>query len=107
MTASQFKTAPSPFQADSTPSGKCGFTLMNNQVGVVVAQVCDQLPNVKVTPLPSMIRVDAVGRMDVVYDDVSEALGGEPGGCHSDDDRIVAGEHHVDDDHGQQRTELI
>ena len=26
-----------------------------------------------------MIRVDAVGRMDVVYDEVSEALGEEPG----------------------------
>jgi propane monooxygenase coupling protein len=74
-----FKTAESPFKSDNTASNMCGFTLMNNQVGVVVAQVCDQLPNVTVTPLPSMIRVDAVGRMDVVYDDVSEALGEEPG----------------------------
>ena len=74
-----FKTAESPFKADNTASNRCGFTLMNNQVGVVVAQVCDQLPNVQVTPLPSMIRVDATGRMDVVYDDVSEALGEEPG----------------------------
>ena len=74
-----FKTAESPFKADNTASNRCGFTLMNNQVGVVVAQVCDQLPNVQLTPLPSMIRVDATGRMDVVYDDVSEALGEEPG----------------------------
>ena len=74
-----FKTAESPYKSDNTASNMCGFTLMNNQVGVVVAQVCDQLPNVTVTPLPSMIRVDAVGRMDVVYDDVSEALGEEPG----------------------------
>jgi propane monooxygenase coupling protein len=36
-------------------------------------------PNVRVTPLPSMIRVDAVNRMDVVYDEISEALGEEPG----------------------------
>ncbi len=37
-------------------------------------------PNVTVTwSLPSMIRVDAIGRMDVVYDEVSEALGEEPG----------------------------
>ncbi|MEJ7703610.1 MAG: MmoB/DmpM family protein [Geodermatophilaceae bacterium] len=28
-------------------------------------------------PLPSMIRVDAVGRMDFEYDDISEALGEE------------------------------
>ena len=75
----EFKTAESPFKADNTASNMCGFTLMNNQVGVVVAQVCDQLPNVTVTPLPSMIRIDAVGRMDLIYDDVSEALGEEPG----------------------------
>ena len=28
--------------------------------------------------LPSMIRVDCVGRMDFVYEDISEALGEEP-----------------------------
>jgi len=74
-----FKTAESPFKADKTASNKCGFTLMNNQVGVVVAQVMSTEPNVTVTYLPSMIRVDAIGRMDVVYDDVSEALGEEAG----------------------------
>ena len=75
----KFKTAESPFKSDNTASNKCGFTLMNNQVGVVVAQVMETKPNVRVTPLPSMIRVDATGRMDVVYDEVSEALGEEPG----------------------------
>jgi propane monooxygenase coupling protein len=74
-----FKTAESPFKADSTASNMCGFTLMNNQVGEVVAQVMATKPNVKVTPLPSMIRVDGVGRFDVVYDEISEALGEEPG----------------------------
>jgi len=74
-----FKTTESPFKSDSTASNRCGFTLMNNQVGAVVAQVMGTESNVTVTPLPSMIRVDAVGRMDVVYDEVSEALGEEPG----------------------------
>jgi propane monooxygenase coupling protein len=69
----------SPFKSDNTASNKCGFTLMNNQVGVVVADVMQGFDNVTVTPLPSMIRVDATGRMEVVYDDVSEALGEEPG----------------------------
>ena len=69
----------SPFKSNSTPSNKCGFTLMNNQVGEIVAQVMATKPNVTVMWLPSMMRVDAVGRMDVVYDDVSEALGEEPG----------------------------
>ena len=74
-----FKHPESPFKADNTASNRCGFTLMNNQVGAVIAQVMSTKPNVTVTPLPSMIRVDAVGRMDVVYDEVSEALGEEAG----------------------------
>ena len=74
-----FKSAESPYKSDNTASNMCGFTLMNNQVGAVVAQVMSTKPNVRVMPLPSMIRVDAVRRMDVVYDEVSEALGEEPG----------------------------
>ena len=72
-----FKVAESPFKANNTASNMCGFTLMNNQVGVVVADVMSTKPNVRVTPLPSMIRVDAVNRMDFVYADISEALGEE------------------------------
>lgn len=72
-------TASSPFKADKTASNMCGFTLMNNQVGEVVADVMRTKPNVKVTPLPSMIRVDALHRMDIVYDEISEALGEESG----------------------------
>jgi len=69
----------SPFKSDNTASNRCGFTLMNNQVGEVVAEVMGQKDNVTLTPLPSMIRVDAVGKMEVVYDEISEALGEEPG----------------------------
>ena len=79
MSTYTFPTVESPFKADSTASNRCGFTLMNNQVGVVVAQVMAGKDNVTVTPLPSMIRVDAVGKMEVVYDEISEALGEEPG----------------------------
>ena len=74
-----FKTSESPFKSDNTASNRCGFTLMNNQVGEVVAQVMSTKPNVRVTYLPSMMRVDAVGTMEVNYDEVSEALGEEPG----------------------------
>jgi propane monooxygenase coupling protein len=74
-----FKNSESPFKSDSTASGQCGFTLMNNQVGAVVAQVMRGKENVKVRFLPSMIRVDAVGTMVVDYDEISEALGEEPG----------------------------
>lgn len=76
---STFAIAESPFKSDPTASNRCGFTLMNNQVGVVVADVMREKDNVTVTPLPSMIRVDAIGRMEVVYDEVSEALGEEAG----------------------------
>jgi propane monooxygenase coupling protein len=74
-----FKTAESPFKSNNTASNMCGFTLMNNQVGVIVAEVMGRLPNVAITHLPSMIRVDAKGRMDVVYADVDEAAGEEDG----------------------------
>ena len=72
-------TTESPFKSDNTASNKCGVTLMNNQVGAVVAEVMTGQDNVTVTHLPSMIRVDAINRMDFVYDDISEALGEEPG----------------------------
>jgi len=74
-----FKTTQSPFKSDNTSSDRCGVTLMNNQVGVVVADVMRGKPGVTVMPLPSMIRVDAIHRMDFVYDEISEALGEEPG----------------------------
>jgi propane monooxygenase coupling protein len=74
-----YKTAESPYKSNHTASNMCGVTLMNNQIGAVVAQVMDKLPNVTIMRLPSMIRVDATGRMDFDYDDISEALGEEPG----------------------------
>ncbi len=67
----------SPFKADNTASNMCGFTLMNNQVGAVVAKVMEGKPNVKVMHLPSMIRVDATNKMEVVYAEIDEALGDE------------------------------
>jgi propane monooxygenase coupling protein len=73
------KEVPSPFKADSTSSNMCGFTLMNNQVGEVVAAVLATKPNVTVTWLPSMMRVDGIGRFDVVYSEIDEAAGEEPG----------------------------
>ncbi len=76
---SSFKTAESPYKADNTASNMCGFTLMNNQVGAIVAQVMGRQENVTITPLPSMIRVDAVGRMDLDYAEVDEAAGEEEG----------------------------
>ena len=74
-----FKTSESPYQSDNTASNRCGFTLMNNQVGALIAQVMATKDNVTVMPLPSMIRVDAVNRMDVVYSEMDDAAGEEEG----------------------------
>jgi propane monooxygenase coupling protein len=73
------KTAESPFKSNNTASNMCGFTLMNNQVGGLVADVMATKDNVEVTHLPSMIRVDAKNRMDVVYSEIDEAAGEEEG----------------------------
>jgi propane monooxygenase coupling protein len=73
------KTAESPFKANNTASNMCGFTLMNNQVGRLIAEVMETKDNVTVTHLPSMIRVDAKNRMDVVYSEIDEAAGEEEG----------------------------
>ena len=76
---SRFKTAESPFKSDNTASNMCGFTLMNNQVGALIAQVMETKDNVTVTPPPSMIRVDAERRMDLLYSELDEAAGEEDG----------------------------
>ena len=78
-TATTYATTESAFKSDNTPSNRCGITLMNNQVGAVVANVMRDKEGVTITPLPSMIRVDCIGRMDFVYDEISEALGEEEG----------------------------
>ncbi|MDT7725455.1 MAG: propane monooxygenase coupling protein [Actinomycetota bacterium] len=74
-----FKTSESPFKSNNTASNMCGFTLMNNQVGAIVAEVMGTKENVTIMPLPSMIRVDAKGRMDVIYAEIDEAAGEEEG----------------------------
>jgi propane monooxygenase coupling protein len=63
------------FASDRTSSNRTGVTLMNNQVGHVVAEVMRGKENVNVLELPSMIRVDGVGKVDFDYEEIAEALG--------------------------------
>ena len=63
------------FNADPTSSNRAGVTLMNNQVGYVVAQVMTGKPGVTVEELPSMIRVDGESRIDFDYAEIADALG--------------------------------
>jgi propane monooxygenase coupling protein len=65
------------FTSDPTSSNKTGVTLMNNQVGYVVANVMRGKENVTITELPSMIRVDGVNKVDFDYEEIAEALGWE------------------------------
>jgi len=65
----------SAFQADRTSSNRAGVTLMNNQVGYVVANVMRDKENVTITELPSMIRVDGVNKVDFDYEEIADALG--------------------------------
>ena len=63
------------FAENRTSSNMAGVTLMNNQVGHVVAEVMRSKEGVTVTDLPSMIRVDGVNRVDFPYAEMAEALG--------------------------------
>ena len=65
----------SEFVSDRTSSNRAGVTLMNNQVGYVVANVMRDKENVVITELPSMIRVDGVNKIDFDYEEIAEALG--------------------------------
>ncbi len=63
------------FKSDPTSSNMAGVTLMNNQVGHVVAEVMRGKSNVTVSELPSMIRVDGENQFDFNYEEMAEALG--------------------------------
>ena len=63
------------FAENRTASNMAGVTLMNNQVGYVVANVMRGKPDVTVTELPSMIRVDGKNKVDFDYAEMAEALG--------------------------------
>jgi propane monooxygenase coupling protein len=63
------------FVENRTSSNMAGVTLMNNQVGYVVAEVMRGKPDVIVTELPSMIRVDGKNKVDFNYEEIAEALG--------------------------------
>ena len=79
-------TAGTDFGAvNKTSSNLCGITLMNDQVGHVIAEVMKEHEGVRVTYLPSMIRLDADTRMDFDYDELAEALGEEAGSFTSAD----------------------
>ena len=65
----------SEFHSDRTSSNQTGVTLMNNQVGYVVAKVMADKKDVTIRELPSMIRVDGIGTIDFDFEEIADALG--------------------------------
>lgn len=71
---------PTPYTSDSSASNQCGFTLMNNQVGDLIAEVMATKQGVKVSrPQSSLIRVDGMNRIDIPFAEIDEAAGEESG----------------------------
>ncbi len=65
------------FESNRSSSNQTGVTLMNNQVGYVVAKVMDGKKDVTMRELPSMIRVDGIGTIEFNFEEIAEALGVE------------------------------
>src|SRR3954451_20033340 len=65
----------SRFDANPTSSNRAGITLMNNQVGYVVAKIMEGKPDVTVQDLPAMIRVDGGDMMEFDFAEIADALG--------------------------------
>jgi len=63
------------FKSDRSSSNQTGVTLMNNQVGYVVAQVMADKKDVTMRELPSMIRVDGINTIDFDFEEIADALG--------------------------------
>ena len=65
------------FGSNASFSNMCGVTLMNTPVGRVVAEVMGAKDGVKLVEYPSMIRVDGTNRLDLEYEEITDALGSE------------------------------
>jgi propane monooxygenase coupling protein len=65
------------FETNRSSSNQAGVTLMNNQVGYVVAQVMADKKDVTIRVLPSMIRVDGINTIDFDFAEIADALGWE------------------------------
>jgi propane monooxygenase coupling protein len=80
------------FGANPTSSNRAGITLMNNQVGYVVAKVMGGKPGISIEDLPSMIRLDGHDKIDFDFAEIAEALGWDEFG--SDDFEEIMSTHY-------------
>jgi propane monooxygenase coupling protein len=62
---------------EQTISVQCGVTMNDSVEARVIAEVMGEKPNVSVTYMPAMIRIDGSGKMEFKMDEISERLGRE------------------------------
>jgi propane monooxygenase coupling protein len=65
------------FESNATSSNECGVTLMNTQIGYIVADIMRKKPDVQITEAPSLIRVDGKDRMEFNFEEISDEIGEE------------------------------
>lgn len=62
---------------EDTVSVECGVTMNDSVEARVIAEVMAEKPDVTVTYMPAMIRIDGTGKMIFKMDEISERLGRE------------------------------
>lgn len=62
---------------EQTISHQCGVTMNDSVEARCIAEVMETKPNIKVTYLPAMIRIDGEGKIEFKMSEISEALGRE------------------------------
>jgi propane monooxygenase coupling protein len=72
--ANIFKTM-KDIRFDGTISHQCGVTMNDSVEARAIAEVMDGKPDIVVTYMPAMIRIDGTGKIDFKMDEISESLG--------------------------------
>lgn len=62
---------------EDTISHQCGVTLSDSVDSRAIAELMATKPNITVTYMPAMIRVDGVGKIEFKMDEIGEVLGRE------------------------------
>jgi propane monooxygenase coupling protein len=64
-----------PFDVDRSPTNLCGVEFDHSELGIRVANLIGYLRAVAVTEFTTFTRIDAIDRLDLVYDEISHAVG--------------------------------
>lgn len=62
---------------NETISHQCGVTMNDSVEARAIAELMATKPNIRVTYMPAMIRIDGEGRIEFKMDEIAEALGRE------------------------------